>query len=240
MNLLSRLLCAGLFLVTPLTYALDASKTVSSQILIDTAHLVPSQILPSAPELESVKGKAELLEIKTTVIQVSARARKLAAKDALTKEVTFFADTIQGFDIEKLPKTKALFNQVRRTENYEAKVFKNYFMRKRPYVIDATIKTCTATEEDGDYASYPSGHATMGFSMGIVLAYLIPEKSAAIMDRANLYAENRLICGAHHRSDVIAGQVLGSLVAVQLMQNDEFQKMLQAAKHELRIAGLSH
>ena len=82
-------------------------------------------------------------------------------------------------------------------------------MRKRPYVIDATIKACTPTDQDDDYASYPSEHATMGFSMGIILAHLIPEKSAAIMERANLYAENRLVCGTHHRSDIIAGQVLG-------------------------------
>jgi acid phosphatase (class A) len=48
-----------------------------------------------------------------------------------------------------------------------------------------------------------------------------------------------MLCGVHHRSDIIAGQVLGSLVAIQLMQNMEFQKMMQAAKQELRRAGLA-
>jgi acid phosphatase (class A) len=240
MNLLRKMACCGLFLlVLPFAHASDSDKTAAGKLLIDKSYLVPAQILPPAPEFESSKGKAELLDIKTILSRVTPKERELAAKDAVTKNVSFFADTIKGFDIESLPETKALFNQVRYTEDYEAKVFKNYFMRKRPYVTDSTIVTCVAPEEGGEYASYPSGHATMGYSMGIILANLIPERSSVILDRANLYAENRMLCGVHHRSDIIAGQVLGSLVAIQLMQNMEFQKMMQAAKQGLLRAGLA-
>lgn len=234
----NKALIVALFFAIPLVQAAEEAKP-SGQLLIDKSFLTPALVLPPAPEFESAKGKAELLDIKTTVKRVTPKERELAAKDALTKNVSFFSDTVAGFDVEQLPATKALFNQVRYTEDYEAKVFKNYFMRKRPYVTDATIATCVAPEQGGEYASYPSGHATMGYSMGIILANLIPEKASAIMDRANLYAENRLLCGVHHRSDIIAGQVLGSLVAVQLMQNPEFQKMMQAAREELRSAGLT-
>ena len=177
MNLLSRMVCAGLFLLAfPFAHASDSDKTALSNFLIDTTFLVPSQILPPAPEFESIKGKAELLDIKTTIKRVTPKERELAAKDAVTKNVSFFADTIKGFDIENLPKTKALFNQVRYTEDYEAKKFKNYFMRKRPYIADSTIVTCVAPEEGGEYASYPSGHATMGYSMGFgrVMPFTFP------------------------------------------------------------------
>lgn len=228
-----------LFLLISLAHASDANKTTPKDILIDAAHLIPSQILPPPPRLNGPRGKLELLEIKTKIAQISPRERELAVKDAVTKNVSFFADTIEGFDIEKLPKTKALFSQVRRTEDYVAKTFKSYFMRNRPYVNDIAINPCISPKITDRNTSYPSGHAVMGFSMGTVLAQLIPEKSAAIMDRANLYAENRLMCGLHHRSDIIAGQVLGTLVAVQLLQNNEFQKMLRAAKQELINAGLT-
>jgi acid phosphatase (class A) len=238
MKRLMMLITFGLLLATPMAFAGDNDKTMA-ELLIDKTYLVPASILPPAPEFESVKSKSELIDIKTLVSRVTKEERELAAKDALTKNVSFFADTVPGFEIENLPQTKALFNQVRLTEDYEAKVFKNHFMRKRPYITDQSIKTCVAPEQGGEYASYPSGHATMGFSMGIILANLIPEKAAAIMSRANLYAENRLVCGVHHRSDIIAGQVLGSLVAVQLLQNSDFQKMLQASKVELRAAGLT-
>lgn len=239
MNRLYGLMCAGCLLVIPSAWAGDALTHQTKPLMIDQTYFQPVQILPSAPGFETAKGKLELLDIKTTVLHVTSKERELAAKDAKTKDVSFFADTVPGFDIEKLPETKALFNQVRYTENHEVGIFKNHFMRKRPYVNDASIETCVAPEQGGEYASYPSGHATMGYSMGVILSNLIPEKSAEIMDRANLYAENRLICGVHHRSDIIAGQVLGTLIAVQLMQNDGFQKMMQSSRKELQKAGLT-
>lgn len=239
MKFISKQIVTALLLLIPIAHVAEANKTSPKEILIDISFLIPKQILPSPPELDGSKGKSELLEIKTKLTHVNTAERELAAKDALTKNVSFFADTIEGFDIERLPKTKALFNQVRVTEHYIAETFKSYFMRNRPYVNDITIKPCISPKIADRNTSYPSGHAVMGFSMGTVLSQLIPENSAAIMDRANLYAENRLICGLHHRSDIIAGQVLGTLVAVQLLQNNEFQKMMRAANQELINAGLT-
>ena len=79
----------------------------------------------------------------------------------------------------------------------------------------------------------------MGYAMGIVLANLIPEKSKEIMARARLYGENRINCGAHFPSDVTGGQVLGTLVAKELISNDEFKLLMNEARDELIKAGLS-
>ncbi|SNX28713.1 acid phosphatase (class A) [Polynucleobacter meluiroseus] len=239
MKPLSQLLFVSLFLTLTSAYAFDTDTPTTKSLLIDSVHLIPPQILPPAPGSDSAKGKVELLHIKTLVGRASTNERELATKDASTKNVSFFADVIPGFEIEKLPKTKALFDQVRFTEDFEAKLFKDYFMRKRPFELDPSILPCEPPRKGDEYKSYPSGHATMGYSMGIILAHLIPEKSAVIMDRATLYAENRLICGVHHLSDINAGQVLGSIVATLLLQNADFQKMLQASKQELSGAGLT-
>lgn len=239
MKFISKQIVTALLLLMPIVHAAEGNKTSPKEILIDVSYLIPNQILPSPPELDGLKGKAELLEIKTKIALISSRERELATKDAITKNVSFFADTIEGFDIEKLPKTKLLFSQVRLTEDYVAKEFKRYFMRNRPYVTDMAIKPCIPPKVTDRNTSYPSGHAVMGFSMGVILSRLLPENSAAIMDRANLYAENRLICGLHHRSDIIAGQVLGTLVAVELLKNHEFQTLMRSAKQELIYAGLT-
>jgi hypothetical protein len=45
-------------LVLPFAHASDSDKTVADKLLIDKSHLVPAQILPPAPEFESIKGKA--------------------------------------------------------------------------------------------------------------------------------------------------------------------------------------
>ena len=44
--------------------------------------------------------------------------------------------------------------------------------------------------------------------MGVVLASLLPDKAQAILQRASVFAENRLICGVHFRSDIVAGRLV--------------------------------
>ena len=63
---------------------------------------------------------------------------------------------------------------------------------------------------DRPLRSYPSGHATMGYSLGIVLAALIPEKAQAILARAADYAYSREIRGDPYHADVEASHALGN------------------------------
>lgn len=72
--------------------------------------------------------------------------------------------------------------------------------------------------------------------MGLVLASLVPDKGQAIMARASEFAENRLVCGMHFRSDIVAGQALGTIIVLSLMQNAGFKADYDAAKAELRRA----
>jgi len=227
--------CISLALLFSVAFAKDAPKL---ELLIDTTYFVPARILPSPPAADSQLTQSEIGEVKTIVAAISAKERALAATDALDKTAGFFADTITGFDLKNLPATKSLFEQVRYTEDQQAKVFKNFFKRPRPYITDPSIKICVEAEQGGELASYPSGHATMAYSMGVVLAHLLPDRSSTVMERAKLYADNRLRCGVHHRSDIVAGQVLGTLVAVELLQNSTFQTMLAASREELRAAGI--
>ncbi len=44
----------------------------------------------------------------------------------------------------------------------------------------------------------------------------------------------------HYRSDIVAGQVLGTLVAEELLHSAKFQDQFEAAKAELRAAVLGH
>jgi acid phosphatase (class A) len=196
-------------------------------------------LLPPAPTPTTAQGRIELLEIKKLVADATPEQRRHAANDAMIQNVSVFADTVPGLDLEKLPRTKALFEQVRHTEEAEVKIFKNHFMRERPYVADTSIQPCVAPEKGADRASYPSGHSAMGFSMGVVLANLTPERAPEILQRAQQYAKNRMICGAHHLSDIIAGQVLGTMIAVELMKNVTFRQQMDSAQSELRAAGLT-
>jgi acid phosphatase (class A) len=112
---------------------------------------------------------------------------------------------------------------------------KDFFKRARPWVADPDLKTCGPRGINW-HTSYPSGHATMGYSVGVILAAAVPDKAQAILMRANGYAENRLVCGMHFRSDIVAGEVLGTAVALTLMHDAAFKAEFDAAEQELKAA----
>ncbi len=203
----------------------------NSTLYIDANLIKPSLFLP--PPTDSLETDQEIILIKNVMLNINIDQKMLAKSDAVTKNVSFFADVIPNFDINKLPVTRAVFESIRFNENYEVEVFKKYFLRKRPTQIDDKIKPCVRADAEDLFESYPSGHTTMAYSMGIILANLIPEKASQIMERSRKYANNRVFCGSHFPSDVVAGQVLGSLVALSMLENSEFKIRLEESKQEL-------
>ena len=217
------------------------SKEEQEDILyIDAGNFNIDSTIPPPPISPSFEYKLEVEFMKNRIAKLSDAQKELAIKDALNESVGFFSDTLAGFDIAKLPKTKSLFDKVKYNAGYEARSFKNYFKTKRPYQVDSDIQVCVAPKPSNLDRSYPSGHTTMGYAMGVVLANLVPEKAKEIMERSRLYGENRINCGAHFPSDVSGGQVLGTLVAKELLKNNEFQLLMKASKEELYSAGLTH
>lgn len=209
------------------------------QSLSNNLNLNPQTILPWPTQVGSDQFKYEIRAIKEKMGKLNEAGRQLAIKDARNQSVTLFSDVIPGFDINLLPKTKILFDKVKQNAGFQSGLFKDYFARKRPYQEDVGITACVDPKASDLNRSYPSGHTTMGYAMGIILANLIPEKSKELMDRAQLYGENRVNCGAHFPSDVVAGQVLGSIVALELLKNDEFKMLMKDAKNELALAGIT-
>ena len=118
-------------------------------------------------------------------------------------------------------------------EDGDTKGAKAFFHRERPYSADPSLKACTPVKPGKAANSYPSGHASLAFSMGVVLASLMPEKSQAILARSAEYAEHRLVCGVHFRSDIVAGQQFGTVLALRLMQNPQFLAQMKLARAEL-------
>jgi acid phosphatase (class A) len=102
--------------------------------------------------------------------------------------------------------------------------------------VDLRFKSCS--KDDEPLSSYPSGHATMGFSMAVVLADLAPKRAPAPLARAADYANSRLVCGMHFRADIVAGQVLGTEAAGDLLRNPRFRADRDAAQAELQAAHL--
>ena len=240
MNLLKKIwlaLCLSIIFCSSSSFSKEEQEDI---LYIDGGTFNLDSTIPPPPISSSFEYKLELETMKNRIAKLTDAQKELAVKDALNESAGFFSDALPGFDVSKLPKTKLLFDKVKYNAGYEAKAFKNYFKTKRPYQADLDIHACVAPKPSNLDRSYPSGHTTMGYAMGVVLANLIPEKAKEIMERSRLYGENRINCGAHFPSDVSGGQVLGTLVAKELLKNNEFQLLMKASKEEIISAGLTH
>lgn len=67
-------------------------------------------------------------------------------------------------------------------------------------------------------SSFPSGHACTSFACAYVLARLVPRLAVPAFVLAGLIAFSRVYVGVHYPLDVLAGAVLGVVVATALLK----------------------
>jgi acid phosphatase (class A) len=233
-HIVAMTIIATLLLAAPPVLAADPGFLKPSD-LYDPAHYLPPPPAPGSP-----RAQAELTEVKRAMAEATPEQRAAAASDNDSENGTIFAGVLgPAWDLKILPATAKVIDEVTGSEGPFSDIAKQEFKRDRPWVVDPSIQTCAPHKPSQDHASYPSGHSTVGFGMGVVLANLMPNHAQAILQRSQQFAENRIICGFHFRSDIVAGQQFGTIMAIRLMQNPQFQSDMKAARAELGSAHLA-
>lgn len=82
--------------------------------------------------------------------------------------------------------------------------------RIRPYVVDPSISLIIPPESE---FSFPSGHTSTSFECAFVLAWYHRKAGIAAIVLAAVIAFSRLYLMVHYPTDVLAGIVIGALVA---------------------------
>lgn len=103
---------------------------------------------------------------------------------------------------------------------------KNMFMRQRPCWIDTTVDLLVRVPRD---YSFPSGHTLIGFECGVSIWLQNRRAGVAALILAFLLAFSRMYLFVHFPTDVLAGAVLGSVIAwlvYQLIRKTEKRKQL--------------
>lgn len=200
----------------------------------------PGRILPAPPRAGSAAEAAELADVRRIVAAASPERLAQAHFDDEHEDPSIF-DMAAGasFAARALPATWALLRAVQTESDAATSMSKAYFRRVRPWGVDPTLPNCDAGKGKSQLGSYPSGHSALGYSVGAMLAELIPERAAAIQARAKDYALSRVICGVHFPSDTEASHVIGAIVVTRLLTDPRIAPMIAAARAELSRAELT-
>ena len=162
----------------------------------------------------------------------------LADRDAEESPAAVLADfdCVFGLDLSpaNAPALLRMLTRVRSDAGVQTTRVKTRFQHWRPFVSYGG-PICTGPDTDGiaHSWSYPSGHTTMGWAYGLILAELAPDLATPILARARAYGESRVVCGVHTVSDVLQGQVNGSMLVARLHADAAFKADLEAARLEL-------
>jgi acid phosphatase (class A) len=200
----------------------------------------PARLLPPPPMRGSVQEKAELAELHEIQDRRSPAQLAQAQWDQDHQNWVMFAATLgPRFDMAALPATAKVLRVVQNDMGIASTRAKNFYKRMRPWALDPSVRGCTLRREDDPLSSYPSGHTTDAYALGVVLAELMPDRGQAILARSADFAYSRMVCGMHYRSDLAAGQALGTAVATDILRSPKMQADLDAARAELASAGLT-
>jgi acid phosphatase (class A) len=134
------------------------------------------------------------------------------------------------------PRLAALVKRIGPDVGHAVSRPKTFYGRKRPFLIDEGPICDARTKSLEDSPDYPSGHSTWGWTVGLILAELAPDRATDILVRARAYGESRIVCGVHNLSAVEAGRTNASALVAALHGDPQFRADLEAARREVAAA----
>ena len=166
-----------------------------------------------------------------------ARNDALAAPDDTLRD--FACALGVGLDARTAPTLHDLLGRVLTDSRPYIDPAKDHYARPRPYLAqrgNICVEKSPALAKSG---SYPSGHSTVSWAWGMILAELAPDRATQILARARAYSESRVVCGVHYPSDIAAGRLNGSALFATLQSSQAFRADMETARAEVAAARAS-
>ena len=157
------------------------------------------QFLAGPPDRQSAAFQDDLRVFHATRALKDSPRWRLARLDADHSDTALARDfsCAAGFwiDLAETPHLVRFLRRSRHAIRRRVTEEKHLWHRTRPFVGN-DLPVCVGKNTDLDgHASYPSGHATAGLTMALLLADLLPDQREAIMTRGHVFGESRLVCG---------------------------------------------
>jgi len=195
-------------------------------------------ILPPAPKPGDVRDEADRKIFKATRAYERDPRWAMAQNDANSAGIIKDMACALGVDLTpaNAPRTTALIMKVAPDASRVTNGPKDIYKRPRPYLRDEGPICVPKDPSLAASPDYPSGHNTWGWSVGLILAELAPDRAAPVLARARAFGENRLVCGVHSLSAVQAGRDNGAILVAALHGDPQFRADLDAARGEIAAA----
>ena len=195
------------------------------------------RIIPPAPVAGSIRYQADRSAFLATRSLKDSPRWALAINDVdlrVAKDMTCAV----GVDLnaQNAPRLTALLAKIGPDVSLATNRPKDTYKRPRPYLVDEGPICVDKSASLAVSPDYPSGHVTWGWTAGLILAELAPDRATEILVRARAYGESRMVCGVHTMSAVESGRTTASALVAGLHGSAEFRKDLDAARLEVAKA----
>jgi acid phosphatase (class A) len=223
--------------IPPPPAAPAAAATPPNRYLSDEQLPDGVQILPPAPQPGTPRYELDRRIFRETrrLQRDNAPRWSMAVSDAGASIATMYGTFSCALGVQltpqSAPRLTRLLSTVYRERSLAVNSAKDRLQRLRPFHIDRG--TICVPESHATSWDYPSGHASWGWIMGLVLAELAPDRATAILQRARAYGESRVVCGVHNASAIEAGRTMASAVLAAQHGSAAFRADLEAARQEL-------
>nr|WP_254057981.1 phosphatase PAP2 family protein [Komagataeibacter saccharivorans] len=193
--------------------------------------------LPPPPGPDTAQRAADASIYGATRVLENTPRWKLAQadnRDTPAHMVSAFSCAV-GFTLppERLPELVGLFTRLEHRLTPAVQAEKKLWNRPRPFT-EAELPRCIPLRAQlRQDPSYPSLHATLGWVAGLILADILPERTAWIMQRARVFGESRVVCGVQWQSDVAAGWMNGGVLYSAMEQDEGFRQEMDKARAEV-------
>lgn len=195
-----------------------------------------STVVPAAPAPGSPQAQADAAIFAATRALKGTPRWDMAVADLDERRVVYAMRCALGVEIRDLadaPKLSRVLLRVAPDLSKAVDTPKAFYNRKRPY-LEQEGEICTARSEAlAKSPDYPSGHASWGWAVGLILAELAPDRAVPILQRARAFGESRAVCGVHTASAVAAGRDNGAAVVAAVHGVPDFRADMEAARAEL-------
>jgi acid phosphatase (class A) len=204
-----------------------------------TAATLPDAVatIPPAPQEGEARNDLDWKIFRDLRALEGSDRWKLAQSDNsyLPKDLVknFACSVGADLTIENAPTLGAIFARTTIDAGAAAEKAKQLYKRTRPYLHNPGNICIDRSEALGKSFDYPSGHASLGWAAGLVMAELVPDRASEVLARGRAYGESRLVCGVHNMSAVEAGRTNAAGVFAALQASSEFQAEMSKARAEI-------